>query len=128
MGEKVTALNEEVFQAAATLGEALIHKRHAVSQTDLDAAAVVSKEMVGEKMTSILIAQSKKLEPEVNPLLVKIVLQNFMVKFCVSKIRSWYPGDSAIEIFLSAIYSGIRSTAGERHLIGFVNCLIRNNF
>ena len=112
VGEKVTALNEEIFQAAAALAVALVHKPREVSQTDLDAAAAVSQEMVGEKMTKLLIDQSKsqKPEPEVNPLLVQVVLQILMVKFCVSKIQSWYPGDPAIGGFLSAIYSQIRSS------------------
>ena len=110
VGEKVTALNEEIFQAAAALADALVHKRHEVSQTDLDAAAALSQEMVGEKMTKLLIDQSQRLEPEVNPLLVQVVLQIFMVKFCVSKIQSWYPGDPAIGGFLSAIYSQIHSS------------------
>ena len=109
-GEKVTALNEEIFQAAATLGETLIRKRYEEYQIDLEEAAAVSQEMVGKKLTNILIAQAQKPEPEVNPLLVQIALQIFMVKFCVSKIQSWYPGDSTVEEFLSAIYSEIRST------------------
>ena len=54
VGEKVTALNEEIFQAAAALGEALVHKRYELSQTELSAAAAVSQEMVGEKMTNLL--------------------------------------------------------------------------
>ena len=114
VGQKVTALNEEVFQAAATLGEALIHKRHEISQTELDAAAAVSREMVGEKMTNILITQSQKPEPEVNPLLVQVVLQMFTAKFCFSYIRSWYPGDLAIGEVLSAIYREIRSNSSVR--------------
>jgi hypothetical protein len=114
VGGKVAALNEEIFQAAAALGEALVHKRCEVSQTDLAAAAVVSREMVGEKMTNLLIAQSQKPEPQVNALLVQVVLQIFMVKFCASKVQSWYPGNSAIGEFLSAIYSQICSTGKHR--------------
>ena len=108
VGEKVTALNEEIFQAAATLGETLTHKRHEVPQEDLDVAVVKSREMVGAKILNVLISQAQKPEPEVNPLLVQVVLQIFMVKFCVSKIQSWYPNDSNIEGFLDAIYSEIR--------------------
>ena len=117
VGEKVAALNEEIFQAAAKLGDSLIHKRHEVSQTYMDAATAKSQEMVGEKLTNILISQSQKseLEPEVNPLLVQIVLQIFMIKFCVSKVRSWYSSDSAIGRFLAAIYSDIHSTGKHRH-------------
>ena len=109
VGDKVNALNEEIFQLAATIGEALIHKRHEVSQNDLDAAAAESQEMVGEKMTNILINLAQKPEPKVNPLLVQVVLQIFMVNFCVSKIQSWYPGDASIGEFLSAIYNEIHS-------------------
>ena len=115
VGEKVTALNEEIFQAAATLGETLVYKRRELSQTDLDAASVVSHGIVGEKMTSILINQSQKSEREVNPLLVQVVLQIVLVNFCVSKIQSWYPGDSSIGGFLSAIYSEIHSTGKYSH-------------
>ena len=65
-------------------------------------------------MTVTLIDQARKParkpEPEVNPFLVQVVLQLFMVEFCLSKVRSWYPGDSAIEEFLSMQYSQIRST------------------
>jgi len=61
-------------------------------------------------MAKILVTQSQKPESEVNPLLVQVVLQILMVKFCVSKIQSWYPNDEATGGFLSAIYSAIRST------------------
>jgi len=79
---------------------------------DLEAATAVSQEMIGEKMTNILIIQSQKPEPKVNPVLVQVVLQISMVKFCDSKIQSWYPDldNSAVGGFLSAIYSDIRST------------------
>ena len=115
VGEKVTALNEEIFQAAATLGDALIHKRYELSQTEFNAAVAESQGMVGEKLTNTLIAQSRKPEPKVNLLLVQVVLQIFMVKYCVSKIQSWYPSNSDIEGFLAAIYSDIRSTGKHCH-------------
>ena len=70
----------------------------------------MAREMVGEKMTNILIAQAQKKEPRVDPLLVQVVLQIYMVNFCVSKTQSWYPGDTAIGEFLSTIYSEIQST------------------
>ena len=114
VGEKVTALNEEIFQAAAILGEALVYNRQELSQRDLNAASAVSHEAVGEKMTNLLITRSQKSKPEINPLLVQVVLQIFMVNFCISKIQSWYPGDSTIGEFLSTIYSGIHSTGKHR--------------
>jgi chromosome segregation ATPase len=114
VGDRVNSLNDEIFQAAATLGDALVHKRHELSQNEWGAAVVASLEVVGEKMTRILIAQAEKPEREVNPLLVQVVLQIFMVEFCFSKVQSWYPGGSAIDQFLSAIYSKIRSTGNYR--------------
>lgn len=57
---------KKISRASTTLEEALFHKRHELSQKDLDAAAVVTQEMAMEKMTSILITQSRKPEPEVN--------------------------------------------------------------
>ena len=113
VGEKVTALNEENFQAASTLGEIFIHKRNERPKKDLEAVIAVSREIFGVRLTNVLITQSQK--PEVNPLLVQVILQILKVEFSVSKIQSWYPGDSAIGGFLSAIYSEIRLTG--KHLI-----------
>ena len=124
IGEKLAALNEEILQAAATLGESLIHKPRTLSVADLDAAAAVSRVIVGEKMTNVLISQSQKPEPEVNPLLVQVVLQVFIVKFCVFKIRSWYPSDLNLGNFLSALYSDIRSKG--KHLIYPIASLIQD--
>ena len=68
VGDKVTALNEHIFQAAATLGETLVYNRHELSHTDLDAAAAVSHGVVGEKMTNLYITQSQTRKQQVNPL------------------------------------------------------------
>ena len=116
MGEKVAALNEEISHAADTLGEALIYERRALSLTEMDEAAAASREMVGEKMTNVLITQSQNPEHKIkiNRVLLQVVLRIFMVKFCVVKIKSWYPDsdsdNSAAGGFLSAIYSKIRSS------------------
>ena len=130
MGEKVTTLNEEIFQAAATLGENLIHKRHELTTlADSFAACAVSQEMIGEKLTKILV-QSQKQEHEANPLLVQVVLQIFMVKFLVSKIQPWYPGHDTIGGFLSAIYSEIPSSSTGKYRIDpkTKSCLTYNIF
>jgi hypothetical protein len=100
----------------------------------LDAAAAESQEMVGEKMTKILITQSLAQNPEseINPVLLQVVLRIFMVKFCVSKIQSWYQDsdNSAAGEILSGIYSEIRSTGMHRiHLkIKFCSRLTYSNF
>jgi chromosome segregation ATPase len=115
VGEKVAALNDEIFQAALTAAFRLVRKRREVSQTDLEAAAAVTQEMVGEKMTKLLIAQSQKPEPEIDPVLVQVVLQMLLAMFCASKIQPWYPGDPAVGEIFSAIYSRICSTGKASH-------------
>ena len=127
VGEKVTALNEEIFQAAATLGETIIHKRHEFeSQGDFDAACKESRSMIGSKITDLLVNRPQKQESEIDLLLVQVVLQIFMVKFCVRKIQSWYPSDRTLENFLSEIYSDICSTG--KHLIYLIAFLIQDQF
>ena len=122
VGEKVSDLNVKISYLGI-LGESLNHKRHEeVSQTDLEAAAAVAQEMVGEKMTNILINQSPAQIPELNFLFVQVVIQIFMVKFCVSKIQFWYPGDSAIGEVLSAMHSNIRSTGKQPSRIDLKSC------
>ena len=130
VGEKVDALNNEIFQAATALRKSLVHRRPALSLADLDAAAAVSQGVIGEKMTNILITQSQKREPEISPLLVQVVLQIIMVKFCNSKIQSWCSDldNSAAGGFLSAIYSDIRSTGMRCIDLKTQFCLIYNIF
>jgi hypothetical protein len=118
VGEKVAALNEEIVQAAATIGENIIHKSRALSLIDLEVAAAASEEMIGEKMTNVLVTQSQNPELGINPILLQVVLQIFLVKFCVSKIQSWNPnlgpGNPGAGGLLFTIYSKIRSTGMHR--------------
>ena len=116
VGEKVTALNREIVRAAAIVNDAVIHTPRQISQGSFDAACADSQEMVGLRIKNLLISQSHKQGHKINPLLVQIVLQIFLVNFCVSKIQPWFPsGDPTVGAFLDAVYSQIRST-GE-HLV-----------
>jgi hypothetical protein len=103
--DKVDALNEEIFQAAALFGEMLQPGR---TQENVTEAFENAKWMLGEQMASILAAESVNLPTEVNPLLFQVVLQIAITTWCRFLISSWKPGDTTVEDVLAAIYSEIR--------------------
>ncbi|KIM36846.1 hypothetical protein M413DRAFT_448958 [Hebeloma cylindrosporum] len=108
--DKVNALNDECFQASASLGDSLIHLQYEVAKEELDAAFVDVRRTVSEPLAKALVTEARKPEPEVNPLLVQVVLEMYLVHFCSSKIDSWFPGTRETSDFLTTIYSEIRRT------------------
>ncbi|KAF8161573.1 hypothetical protein B0H34DRAFT_747493 [Crassisporium funariophilum] len=108
--DKVVALNEEIFQAAATLGESMVHHRYETSQEDMALAYESARTTIGEPILDILVSQSQKPEPECNPLLVQVVLQVYIVNFCASKAASWYPSEDRAAGFLNMLYCDIRAS------------------
>ena len=103
--QKVDALNEEIFQAAALFGEMLQTGR---TQENVTEAFEKARWMLGEQMASTLVEESVNPPTEVNPLLVQVVLQIAITTWCRFVISSWKPGDATVEDFLAAIYSEIR--------------------
>jgi len=107
--QKVNALNEEIFQAAALLGEMLrMTERTDRTQEQITEAFEKAKWMLGEHMAAILAAESMNPRRDLNPLLVQVVLQIAMTTWCRFVVSSWKPNDSTMADFLAAIYSGIR--------------------
>ncbi|KDR69829.1 hypothetical protein GALMADRAFT_255647 [Galerina marginata CBS 339.88] len=105
---KVGTLNDEIFQASASLAETLVHGKHEVSIEDMPHYYDQACRRIGEPMVKLLINQSEKPEPEANPLIVQAVLSILLVGFCVSKLDSWYPADKSRAEFLAALYKDIR--------------------
>jgi hypothetical protein len=85
MGDRVKALNEENFQAAATLGEALIHKHHDISQKDWEAAVAVIKEMLVEKMTMLSLTRHGNQNQKSIPYLSKSPFKSLWLSFAFPK-------------------------------------------
>ncbi|KAF8161572.1 hypothetical protein B0H34DRAFT_701537 [Crassisporium funariophilum] len=108
--DKVVALNEEIFQAAATLGESMVHHRYETSQEDMALAYESARTTIGEPILDILVSQSQKRKPEVNPLLVQVALQVYLVNFCASKAAPWYPSEDRAAGFLNMLYCDIRAS------------------
>ena len=107
---KVNALNGENFQASASLGDSLVHFRWELVKGEREAAFAEVCKTVSEPVARALVKETQKPEPEVNPLLVQVVLEMYFVYFCSSKIDSWFPGTPETSDFLTTIYSEIRRT------------------
>ena len=108
--DKVNALNGENFQASASLGESLVHFKYEVAEEEREAAYAQVCRTVSEPLARTLIKETQKPEPEVNPLLVQVVLEMYLVHFCSSMIESWFPGNRETSDFLTTIYTEIRRT------------------
>ena len=107
--QKVNALNEEIFQAAALLGEMLRNtERTDRTQEQVTVAFEKARWMLGEQMASILAAESVNPRTDLNPLLVQVVLQIAITSWCKFVVSSWKPSDGTVADFLAAIYSEIR--------------------
>ena len=107
--DKVNALNDEIFQASASLGDSLVHVKPELSKDDKEAAFAEASRTITEPLAWVLMKETQKLESEINPLLVRVVLEMYLVHFCASQIDSWFPGTETRETsdFLTMIYSEI---------------------
>jgi len=108
--DKVNTLNDENFQASASLGDALVHSKYESAKEEWDAAFAEACRTVSEPLTRALVEETQKPELEVNPLLVQVVLEMYLVSFCTSKIESWFPGTRDTSDFLASIYTEIRQS------------------
>jgi len=109
--DMANTLNDEIFQASASLGHSLIHHKHGLTPEEMEAAYAGVCRTASEPLARILVRETKKPEPEfINPLLVEVVLEMILVHFCSAKIESWFPGAKETSDFLTAIYSEIRRT------------------
>ncbi|PPQ64189.1 hypothetical protein CVT24_008563 [Panaeolus cyanescens] len=107
--EKVLALNDEIFQAAASLGETIVHQVHGLTEEDMNRLYNEVMQMIGEPVTRMLVDEGQKPNAEANPLLVQSVLQIFMTNVCSSKIELWVPNDPKISDFFTAVYMNIQN-------------------
>ena len=101
--QKVNALNEEIFQAAALIGE-MLQNMECIDRTQeqLTEAFEKARWMLGEKMASILAEDSVNLCMDLNPLLVQVVLQIAITTWCRFVVSSWKPSDSTVADFFGS--------------------------
>ncbi|KAJ2935039.1 hypothetical protein H1R20_g2027, partial [Candolleomyces eurysporus] len=95
--QKVNAVNEEIFQMAAYLGEVLFYEvlapggdKQEHRQRAINASYEGSRNLLGEKLTNAL-AQASMKEPkeEINPFFVQIVMQIALTNWCGIFGRRW---------------------------------------
>ena len=111
--QKVNALNEEIFQAAALLGEMLRNReRTDRTQEHVTVAFEKARWILGFHLASILAAESVNVRTDLNPLLAQVVLQIAITTWCKFVVSSWKPSDGTVADFLATIYSEIRQVGG----------------
>ncbi|KAJ3500447.1 hypothetical protein NLJ89_g9791 [Agrocybe chaxingu] len=107
---KVAALNEEVFQISAFLGDCLICRHEPpTAEQDLQEIFETMQRRLGTEIAFALSQQPHTEEKEPNRLLAQMVLQINLVKFCYRKIRAWH-SDIELHHLLGDIFRGIRSS------------------
>lgn len=105
----VHTLNEEIFQAAASLGDCVVRRAYDLSSEDREYYYDRVGEAVGQKTLSILSQQSRSDDHEINPLLVQIVVQVFLVSLCAQEINSWDPNNVEFSDGLQKLYQGMQA-------------------
>ena len=106
----VHTLNEEIFQAAASLGDCVLRRRYNLSKEDREHYYHRAEQAIGEKTLLILSQQSRSDHHEINPLLVQIVVQIFLVTLCAQEINSWDPDDDEFSDGLQKVYKGMQAS------------------
>lgn len=106
----VDALNEEIFQTAAALGDCIVRKKYDSSDDELRTCIKRLRPVVGKGFLQILSAQSA---PEysrrtVNPLLAQVVAQVILVDRCKYEVDRWDPNRSDLSNGLTELYRGMQ--------------------
>lgn len=106
----VDALNEEIFQTAASLGDSVCHWKCDLSDEEQRSRIKRLQPIVGEGLLRILSAQTvtESKTRTVNPLLVQVVAQIFLVDRCKYEVDQWDPNRPELSDSLTELYRGMR--------------------
>ncbi|KAF9561913.1 hypothetical protein CPC08DRAFT_411795 [Agrocybe pediades] len=106
----VEALNQEIFQFAASLGEFLVFQNHEFKDND-DFTQTVQfvNEILGADLVQTLINMAHASDPSLNPLVIQSVISICLVNFCMKTLQTWYTPDNHISTFIQNTYAQIRS-------------------
>jgi hypothetical protein len=110
----VDALNEEIFQTAASLGDSIVRRKYNLSDEDQRSSRKQLHPIIGKGLLRILSAQGRN----VNPLLVQVVAQVLLVDRCTCEIDDWDPNRPDLSSSLKELYRGMRGV-GECFFINF---------
>ena len=113
----VTRLNEDIFQAAASLGEHVFRKKWSLPEEEATRRTEDTSKIIGSQLVQITLDQARNSDAPVHPFLVQVILQVFLNAFCVGKIMMWTPDNRIKNDFLNSLYQGIREKGkGPHHL------------
>ncbi|KAF9523711.1 hypothetical protein CPB83DRAFT_862335 [Crepidotus variabilis] len=111
--QKVNGLNEEIFQAAASLEEVLRFSKHDITEEKLQKRADYTCGLIGQPLAQFVHKEAQKPGGAANPLLVQITIQVCLTAFCAVKIQTWAAGERAIDQYLKKLYSEIHASTDQ---------------
>jgi len=111
----VTRLNEDIFQAAASLGEHVCRKQWSLPEEEATRRTEDTSKIIGSQLVQITLDQARNSDAAVHPFLVQVILQVFLNAFCVEKIMMWTPDNRIKNDFLNSLYQGIWEKGKGRH-------------
>jgi hypothetical protein len=102
----VDALNEEIFQTAASLGDCIVRRKYDLSDEDQHSYRKRLRPMVGKGLLRILSAQNvtESNGRNVNPLLVQVIAQVLLVDRCEYEVDGWAPTRPDLSNGLKELY------------------------
>jgi len=108
--DRINALNEEIFQTAASLGDFMVPRRYELSDTDGRLFHDRLQKFLGKRMLYILGEQAQLNGPEINPLLIQVAIQIFLVEACEYEMANWDPNEGELSRNLAKLYRGIQQS------------------
>ncbi|KAF8805130.1 hypothetical protein BYT27DRAFT_7213105 [Phlegmacium glaucopus] len=112
----IKALNEEIYQTAASLTDCVdeIEKRFVEQPDDMAAALELEslKSLLGTEIYNELEDQSCMMKDEYNPFVLQTGFQACLIACCMRIITSWYPAEPEYGKFLEAVHERIRVLGG----------------
>jgi exonuclease VII large subunit len=108
----VDALNEEIFQTAASLGDCVVRRKYGLSDEDCRSSIKRLRPIVGKGFLQILSAQSEidSNRRDANPLLVQVIAQVVLVDRCKYEVDQWDPNRPNLSDGLAELYRGMRGS------------------
>jgi len=104
--DKVTALNEEIFQASAFLAECMVQKRYNFTDAEWRDFSDEAGRYLNEQVMTLLYQETKR-EGQPEYLLVQVIIQILLVDACKAEIHSWYPDDREVSRVLKEVHGRI---------------------
>jgi len=109
--QKIHTLNQEIYQAAASLTDSIVRSKENLSEEDSKQYVDHSKTLLGPSLAQILHTAAGKSDEPLNLFLVQATLQAFLINFCKKKIDQWTEVESSTDQFLHTLYHEIRSSS-----------------